>query len=105
LGRRDVHRLRATLAIRQRQPAGLPRHRRRWHGHRRAADSVAVAEVPAIRVAGPVERDGGECAMTVDAVRHSTEGHGNSRTHRILYFVLAAIFVVLTAVAAIAYYQ
>ena len=46
--------------------------------------------------------------MTVDASsepRHSTEGHGNSRTHRILYLVLAALFVALTAVAAIAYYQ
>jgi hypothetical protein len=46
--------------------------------------------------------------MTVPAsnpLRHSTEGHGDPRHHRILYLVLAALFVALTVVAAIAYYQ
>jgi hypothetical protein len=38
-------------------------------------------------------------------LRHSTEGHGDPRHHRILYFVLAVLFVALTGVAAVAYYQ
>lgn len=36
---------------------------------------------------------------------HSTEGHGNARTNRILYLVLAGLFVVVTVVVAIAYHQ
>ena len=44
-------------------------------------------------------------AHAPSAPQHSTDGHGNPRTHRILYLILGAAFVVLTAVAAIAYHQ